>query len=80
MVDEHNEVSDYTLYALGILDAADLKEMFEAAVKGEEIPTKPLTNYTYDEILSLRFKLLVNTDYYEKGKKAQEGFLFRHSL
>ncbi|MBQ9965042.1 MAG: ABC transporter ATP-binding protein/permease [Clostridia bacterium] len=71
MVDEHNEVSDYTLYALGILDAADLKEMFEAAVKGEEIPTKPLTNYTYDEILSLRFKLLVNTDYYEKGKKGK---------
>lgn len=69
MVDENNEVSDYTLYALGVLDAADLKAMFEAAVKGEEIPTKELTNYSYDEILALRFKLLVNTDYYEKDKK-----------
>ncbi len=69
MVDENNEVSDYTLYALGVLDAADLKAMFEAAVKGEEIPTKELTNYSYNEILALRFKLLVNTDYYEKDKK-----------
>ncbi len=71
MVDDHNEISDYTLYALGVLDAADLKEMFEAAVKGDEIPTKPITSYSYDEILALRFKLLVNTDYYEKGKKGK---------
>ena len=69
MVDENNEISDYTLYALGILDAADLKEMFEAAIKGEEIPKKELTSYSYDDILALRFKLLVNTDYYEQDKK-----------
>lgn len=68
MVDEHNEISDYTLYALGILDAADLKAMFEAATKGEEIPTQELTEYTYEDILALRYKLLVNTDYYEKDK------------
>ncbi len=71
MVDEHNEVSDYTLYALGVLDAADLKAMFEAAIKGDEIPTKPITSYSYDEILALRFKLLVNTDYYQKGKNGK---------
>ncbi len=69
MVDENNEVSDYTLYALGVLDAADLKAMFEAATKGEEIPTQEITNYSYDDILALRFKLLVNTDYYAKDKK-----------
>ncbi len=66
MVDDNYEVSDYTIYALGILDAADLKSMFEAAVAGEEIPEKPVTHYSYDEILNLRFKLLVNTDYFEK--------------
>ena len=69
MVDENNEVSDYTLYALGILDAADLKAMFEAATNDEEIPTQEITSYRYDDILALRFKLLVNTDYYEKDKK-----------
>ncbi len=71
MVDKNNEVSDYTLYALGILDAADLKAMFEAATKGEEIPTKEITQYRYDEILGLRFKLLLNTDYYEKSKNGK---------
>ena len=69
MVDENNEVSDYTLYALGVLDAADLKAMFEAATNNEEIPTQDITSYRYEDILALRFKLLVNTDYYEKDKK-----------
>ena len=71
MVDENNEVSDYTLYALGVLDAANLKAMFEAATKGEEIPKQVITNYTYEEILTLRFKLLINTDYYEKDNKGK---------
>ncbi len=69
MVDENNEITDYTLYALGLLHAADLKAMFEAATNNEEIPTREITKYSYDDILALRFKLLVNTDYYEKNKK-----------
>ncbi len=73
MVDENNEVSDYTLYALGILDAADLKAMFEAATNNEEIPKQEITSYRYEDILELRFKLLVNTDYYEKDKTGNWG-------
>lgn len=68
MVDENNEISDYTAYALGMLDAADLKELFTAATKGEEIPKQPISHYGYDELLGLRYKLLLNTDYFSKNK------------
>lgn len=68
MVNEKNEISDYTAYALGMKDAADLKELFIAASKGEEIPTQPVSSYGYDELLGLRYKLLLNTDYFTKDK------------
>lgn len=68
MVDENNEISDYTAYALGMMDAADLKELFTAATKGEEIPKQPVSHYGYDELLNLRYKLLLNTDYFSKNK------------
>ncbi len=68
MVDDNNEISDYTAYALGMLDAADLKELFVAATKGEEIPKQPILHYGYDELLNLRYKLLLNTDYFSKNK------------
>ncbi len=68
MVDDNNEISDYTAYALGMMDAADLKALFEAATKGEEIPKQPIAHYGYDELLNLRYKLLLNTDYFSKNK------------
>ena len=69
VVDENNEISDYTLYALGVLDSSALKAMFEAAMKGEEIPKQTAATYTYDDILDLRYKLLVNTEYYQKNEQ-----------
>lgn len=71
IVDKNNEISDYTLYTLGLRDDAELKEMFEAIQKGEKFETRS-TEYTYDEILGLRFKLLINTDYFEKTENGYE--------
>lgn len=71
IVDKNNEISDYTLYTLGLRDDAELKEMFEAIQKGEKFETQS-TEYTYDEILGLRFKLLINTDYFEKTDNGYE--------
>jgi len=67
IVDENNEISDYTLYSLGLVEQTELKEMMIALQKGEEIAKKEVKTYTYDELLKLSFKLLLNTDYYEKA-------------
>ena len=68
IVDKNNQISDYTLYCLGLKDADDLKEMIKKAEKGEKIEKQPQISYTFDEILNLRFKLLLNTDYYKQNE------------
>ncbi len=66
IVNQNNQISDYTLYSLGLKDSNELKEMVEKAKRGEKIEATEEISYTYDQILGLRFKLLVNSDYFEK--------------
>ena len=67
-VDKNNQISDYTLYSLGLKDVKELEEMMKKAQNGEKIePTEEIT-YSYDDILNLKFKLLCNTDYFEKSE------------
>ncbi|MBO4693571.1 MAG: ABC transporter ATP-binding protein/permease [Clostridia bacterium] len=65
IVDKNNQISDYTLYCLGLKDADELKEMIKKAQNGEKLKKPTETSYTFDEILNLRFKVLLNTDYYK---------------
>ena len=67
IVDENNEISDYTLYTLGLLNQNDLEEKYGKIQNGEEIEAEEEKAYTYDEILNTKFKVLLNTDYYEKN-------------
>ena len=64
-VGENNEISDYTLYSLGILSQDDLKEQFNKMTSGKEVTFKD-NSYEANELLNLSFKLVLNTDYYVK--------------
>ena len=66
VVDEYNRVSDYTLYALGLKDPAELEQMFKALMNGGTMPETQESEYSYDELLGLKFKLMLNCDYYAK--------------
>ena len=66
IVNENNEISDYTLYALGLKDQNELEERWNKVQNGEEVEESESTSYTYDELLNLSFKLVLNSDYYEK--------------
>lgn len=66
IVGQNNEISDYTLYSLGLKDQKELKEKMEKIQKGEEIAETPSTSYTYEELLNLSYKLLLPCDYYMK--------------
>ena len=37
MVDDDGRISDYTLYALGLKDVAEVNKMFESFMKGEKV-------------------------------------------
>lgn len=66
-VDENNEISDYALLSLGLLDQDSLVKSYQKFVSGntdelEEIPTK---TYTMDELMDVKFRLVLNSDMYE---------------
>ncbi len=71
IVDKDNEISDYTLYSLGIMDQAEIEEKMNKIENGEEIEeTEEQKSYSYDDFLNLTFKILLNSDYYAKENGA----------
>ena len=66
IVNENNEISDYTLYALGLKDQKELEERWNKVQNGEAVEETESTSYTYEDLLNLSFKLVLNSDYYEK--------------
>ena len=63
-IGKDNQISDYTLYSLGILNQDELKEQFNNMTSGKEVKFEDHA-YELDEFLDLTFKLVLNTDYYE---------------
>ena len=57
-VDKNDRISDYTLYALGLMDQSELRGMMADVIAGEKVEETETTTYTYDELMSLTFKLL----------------------
>ena len=66
IVDEENQISDYTLYSLGLRDIDELKDKMNKIKNGEQVEEDENQVFSYDDLLGLEFKLLLNTDYYEK--------------
>ena len=66
IVDENNRLNDYVLYSLGLKDQDELEETMTKLQNGETVEEPENTTYTYEELLNLSFKLLLNSDYYQK--------------
>ena len=63
IVDENNEVSDYSLYTLGLKDQSEVSDTMQKLAAGEEV-TNTRSEYTFEEILDLKYRLVLNTDFY----------------
>ena len=80
IVNERNELSDYTLYTLGLRDQNELRGMMAKLMAGQPIDSESMS-FTYEEMMGLSFRLMVNTDYYarENGvwvdKRGDEAYL-----
>lgn len=75
VVNENYAITDYTLYALGLLNPESLEEALKAAqddIAENGTLTQDIhirqedTTYSYQDMLGLNLKLLLPTDYYEK--------------
>lgn len=69
LVNKNNCISDYALYAIGLLDSDELVEKYKTVLNGGKVDDLDELSYTYDELLNIKFKVLLNTDYYAKEGK-----------
>lgn len=65
VVDENNEISDFTLYALDLKDSDELSEMYQNILDGTPFEVEQ-TSYDIDDLVGMNFKFLLNSDYYDK--------------
>ena len=68
VADSRNEVNDVYLYALGFKDQAEVPDVLQAVMKGEEYTAKD-TTYSYEEILNTTFRLILPTDMYQQNSE-----------
>ena len=65
-VDENNEISDVMLYALGLKTMDQILDDMDAAASGEG-DTIEEQSWSYDDILGLDFRIILNCDKYQKS-------------
>ena len=66
ILNNRNELSDYTLYSLGLKDQGELREQFTGLMQGEGIESVDM-EFTYEDLMGMEFKLLPATDLYVKS-------------
>ena len=64
-VTKKNEISDVELYSLGLKDQKEVDESMRKIMSGEPADIQQLC-FTYDELLDLKFKLLLSSELYAK--------------
>ncbi|MGN0660732.1 MAG: ATP-binding cassette domain-containing protein [Oscillospiraceae bacterium] len=64
VLDENNEINDVFLYALGLKDSSEISEIMKSAMDGK-LTEKESESWSYDEIMSTSYKLILPTDYYQ---------------
>ena len=65
VVNENNEISDFTLYALDLKDSDELSEMYQNILDGTPFEVEQ-TSYDIDDLVGMNFKFILNSDYYDK--------------
>ena len=66
ILNSRNELSDYTLYTLGLKDQSELRDAVVRLMQGEAIESTEM-EFTYDELMNLSFRMLLPTDRYVKS-------------
>ena len=67
VVDKNNEISDFTLYTLGLRDSKELRDMVSTILAGGEAPELEQMVFTYDDLLDLKFKVVLPGDLYKRN-------------
>ncbi len=66
VVNEDNSLSEMTLYTLGLKPQSELSYFFASFVRGQSFELKK-ERYSYEQLLSLTYQLVLPAAYYEKN-------------
>ena len=66
VVDENNNIPLRVMYTLDIENRNEIKDIVDKSLKDKDYKIDSI-NYKYEDIVGSKFKLLLNTDYYEKN-------------
>ena len=64
VLDEFNELDDFTLYALGLKPKSDIDAIMDSVINGTEINIES-RKWTYEEICSMEYKTILNSDCFQ---------------
>ena len=68
VTDKNGEISDYTIYALGLRDSDELANTLNKILSGKntDLEEEEQVSYTFEELCGLSFKFVPNCDRYKK--------------
>ncbi len=70
IVDKNNEVNEMIMYALGLKNQDEfMGSMMSMLASGEELKNVDITRYSYEDILNMKFKLLLNYQYFVQDEE-----------
>lgn len=67
VLNENNEIADMITYALGLKPADNFSAIIKSAMKGETIDDYGVTQWSFDEIMSKEYKMIMPFEYYQKN-------------
>ena len=75
VVNEYNEISESFLYALGLLDREELGNVWRKIMMGEKVEENIEidTNWTYEDLIGMKFKLVIPTDKFQGADSNGDG-------
>lgn len=68
LVTDRNELSDVTLYTLGLRDQGELEGMMSSVMVGESFDLDPGDlSFSYDDLMGMEFSMLTAPEFYQKN-------------
>ncbi len=81
VVNKNNQISKMTLYMLGILDQSELEDVMQKLMTDGEYESAHMDDYTLDDFLGMKFRLLNTQDFYVKTDKTYgDGYTIWNDL
>ena len=65
VVNENNQISDYTLFGLGLLNQNQLDVLLDAYINNTQEINEISTTFEFDDLLGLEYKLILDYEYFE---------------